>query len=657
MKKLLVGLVAVAVLVGGGFLGLVQYSQARARAEVDRVFQELRAAGREATHGPVGFDLYARTLTVADIRIAARDGIVVTAASLIVSGIAQTEGGDIAARRIEANALSLSLPNAQAGSTATYLVPSLVVTDYSGPPTLVSGGANDGHTALRLTLRQLAATTASRISAPAVTARLSMPGADGAQISTEIVYTNLSTERLEHGRMAHTGFDRVTFVTAGSPGDPASSMKGRLDGFSASNVDTAPLRALAEGEAMGGYATFYEKVSAAAYVVEYGDGTTMQVGSAQGEGFAIDPGVLTLDRLDEMDMFGASSTALNREDGLRRIGASGDRLKGWAFASMTLRDVAARDETATMTARSLTLSDFKDGRLGAFTVEGMGSEEDGEPGTTMDKGVLRGLTFLPLLELSATRGEAGDALGVEAALALLRAIEGIEVSGLIVPQAHGGPPLKVKSLSLGWGQYIGLVPTSFALAATGLEVAVPSDEPMPLTLLADAGLKTVALDLDLALGYDPAAQAIVLSPASARIDTAFAISLEARLAEVARSAFEDPISALSAAPRIEVGPAKLTLTDLGIVGLLLKTRADRLGIAPEDLRAELVSTIRQQAAQLAPLSPDAPALGEAIAAFLAKPGTLTVTLTPRESVKLMDLIAGDPLLAIQDFSVTAINTP
>ena len=69
MKRILIGLIVVAVLAAGGWFGFNLYVQHRATAEVEAAFDGLRAGGGKASHGKVAFDLTSRTLTIEDIAV------------------------------------------------------------------------------------------------------------------------------------------------------------------------------------------------------------------------------------------------------------------------------------------------------------------------------------------------------------------------------------------------------------------------------------------------------------------------------------------------------------------------------------------------------------------------------------------------------------
>ena len=67
MVRILIGLIAAVIIAAAGFFGFQFYTQHQIAAEVDAAFAQICAAGANARHGKVSFDLWSRTIEVADI--------------------------------------------------------------------------------------------------------------------------------------------------------------------------------------------------------------------------------------------------------------------------------------------------------------------------------------------------------------------------------------------------------------------------------------------------------------------------------------------------------------------------------------------------------------------------------------------------------------
>lgn len=654
MKKFVIGLVAIAVLAGAGFFGVTTYARMRAQSEVEAVFQGLRASGRTAQHGTVGFDLFAKTLSVPDISIREPDGATVRVGQLIAAGLSNPENGRIRVRTVEVSDLLIEIPSTPGRAGAQYRVPRIVLEGYDGPDTLLPQEGKE-HVALRLALRQLAATRAERLVIPEAAVRIEAVAPDA--VATRGTYRDMVFETLDMGRIARGGFSALEFETIAPASAPDLGVKGKIEGFSVTGIDTAPFRAVVEETGKGGLATVYETISARGYSLNRGDGSAMAVGRVEARAIALDPAHLRLARLEEIQALSQVQPPLNETDTRRLMEASGDLVRAIGFTEFTLRDVSVAEPTGKATVGAIRLTGQKEGRLDRLDVEALSAEVEGEKPLTLDRLTLRGLNPLPILEASARASSDETIPTLDSALTLLRALEGIEIAGLKASMTDSDMPLVVGAMKLEWGQFIGLVPTRIVLSGSGITGPISEADGAPFSYLAAAGAKEATLAFDTVLAFDPATRTLRLSPASTRIEKALALDLDVTLTQVRPEAFEDPIAALSAAQQIAVGPARLTLTNLGIADLMLKEQAAGARTTPEMLRSEILAQIRELAKEMAPLYPEAAPLGETLAAFVEKPGTLTITLTPLGDVKLMDVIAADPLVLVRDFKVTATAAP
>src|ERR1043165_10211742 len=67
MGKIVIGVFAALVIAAGGYFGFEFYLQQRILNDVEAAFANVRASGAKASHGKISFDLWRRTITVADI--------------------------------------------------------------------------------------------------------------------------------------------------------------------------------------------------------------------------------------------------------------------------------------------------------------------------------------------------------------------------------------------------------------------------------------------------------------------------------------------------------------------------------------------------------------------------------------------------------------
>jgi hypothetical protein len=139
MVKILTGLVALIVVAVGGFFGFQFYTQHRIASEIDAAFEQIRASGGKASHGPVSFDLKSRTVTIADIagQTAAQPPVSFRIASLTAAGVGQPDTARFSADNIEITDVEIDAAMATPpGLSVTYKVPRITAKDYSGPASL-----------------------------------------------------------------------------------------------------------------------------------------------------------------------------------------------------------------------------------------------------------------------------------------------------------------------------------------------------------------------------------------------------------------------------------------------------------------------------------------------------------------------------------------
>src|SRR4051812_35511844 len=169
MRKILIGLLAAAVIAAGGLFGFQYYLQHRVAAEVETAFAGIRAAGGKASHGPVSFDLWTRILTIADITAesASQPPVAVKIANLTARGVGQPDPARFSADSIEAGNVEIAMTMAvQDGLRVTYRAPQIAVAGYSGPAgpfRPLDGTPGDLY---RFLVEQFSAITAASVTAP-----------------------------------------------------------------------------------------------------------------------------------------------------------------------------------------------------------------------------------------------------------------------------------------------------------------------------------------------------------------------------------------------------------------------------------------------------------------------------------------------------------
>jgi hypothetical protein len=182
VQKVLIGIVVAGLLVVGGFFGYKFYVQYRIDSEIEAAFAQIRAAGGQASHGKVSFDPLSRTVSIADIaaEITTPMPLHVKIASFTATGARLADETRFAAETVETTDVEFSF---QAGWSFAYKAPSLIIKDLSGPagPQVREKGGPGADDVYLWALQRIATISSTSITAPSVTATVSLPGASEAQ--------------------------------------------------------------------------------------------------------------------------------------------------------------------------------------------------------------------------------------------------------------------------------------------------------------------------------------------------------------------------------------------------------------------------------------------------------------------------------------------
>ncbi|MFG1422924.1 hypothetical protein [Roseixanthobacter liquoris] len=668
MKKALFAALALVVLGIGGYFGLSFWSGVKARGEVEKIFAGLRQSSMQASHGEVTFDLPRRALSVADITITVADGnSTVRIARLTADGITPPSGGRFTADSVMLHGVEVRTRIVD-GET-TYETPLVEIAGYSGPAAFVLPPvAATSAATLRATLQHFAAMHADRIRLPHATARVRLsavaatpqtPGADAQ--SVDVDYGAFLAEGIDQGRIAHAHLDRIGIRAQIGLKDSAQGIVGTLEEVEATAIDTAPLLALTQppGQAAGaGYMPLYGRVSAGSYSLTQDGGATVMVSDLLAEGIALDPALLNLARLDALNALTQPGHTLSTEDSARLISLTSDILKGVSFTTISMSNASLSEATGKVEIGNFAMTGYAAGKLKRMQLDGLVEHGADASVVTLGNAAVNGLSLAAIMDLAAKAVREGADPSVESLLALFHVLDGFEFADLTVPEPELGGTVSVGQFAVSWDQFIGAVPTRFKLRAREITGPISEADGAPFNLLVAAGMTTATLGFKLDAAYDQGAQAIVIGPASAQVDDAFSVSLDARLTQIPPAAFENADAALGAIDQAGLGPVKLVLVNLGAAELALRAYVDLTNGDIEQMRAALIAAVEEQARAASADFPNAERIGAALVQFLKTPKTLTLTLTPTGDVKLADLAqADDPLALARQLSLDLVAGP
>src|SRR5262249_62176143 len=104
----------------------------------------------------------------------------------------------------------------------------------------------------------------------------------------------------------------------------------------------------------------------------------------------------------------------------------------------------------------------ENGRVAEVSLEGLDAQTPLHEPVKIGRFALRGLGFSELMR-SVARFAPPAQPNPDQVMSLLRALEGIEIEGLIVPYQNSGRPVEIETAKISWGEFVGAV-TSQVLA-------------------------------------------------------------------------------------------------------------------------------------------------------------------------------------------------
>jgi hypothetical protein len=657
MTKVLIGLVAAAILAAAGFFGFEFYLQHRVAAEVEAAFEQIRATGGKASHGKVSFDLLSRTTTVAEIAAEslAQPPLRVKIASLTVSGGGRPDATRFIADTIEAT--DIEVEAAIAGPADWRIAaPRIVIKDYSGPagPPVSSSPVAP----YRMALEQFAAVTASSVTAPSLAATLRVPDAAGGAAAGDYTYTNLALRDIKDGRIAAMIVEHAGYAANVQQGGKAERIDGEIADLAARDIDSGAVLAMLDPVRSNDdtYVRAYRQASFGAYTVALPNGTRMRIDGMTVDDVGLRPSKLQLPSLMALiasaQPLGSTRTPAQTRDMLQKMAGI---YEGIHVGKAEMRGLAMETPQGPLRLATIRFN-LENGKIGEFLLEGLDVRSPQGP-VKLERLALRSLDVANLFRLSSQFSNPGQKPSPDQLFGLLQLLDGTEIKGLVTPYKDRTEPVSIDTLNLNWGQYVGPIPSKARLT---LKMSGPLDAngPAPVKMLIAAGIRSAALNVDLGTAWTEGTRTLALDPVILELGNVLAASARLSLANVPREVFStNPQQAVAMAARIEAGPIEITLRDNGGVDLAVAQYARAQNISPEAARDAIIESVKAQSTAMATTNPDAVAITDVLTRFIEAPrGTLTIKLTPKGVVPAIALIAvfkADPLTALAEFQVEA----
>jgi hypothetical protein len=662
MLKILGGLAAAVLIAVGGYFGFEFYVHQRIVTDVDAAFAAVQASGGKASHGKITFDLWRRAVMVSDIAIesAAQPPVSLKVGQFTAVG-AKSDPGRFAADQIVATDVALSGTMAtQARPQFLYAAPRIEITSYAGPagplrPVDPAAPAD----LYRLILEQFNTVNAAAITIPSVTGHMTM--ASPAAALGDYTYTGLSARDIRDGKIGTMTIEKVDFTAPLQGADgKVDKMTGAVVDLAAYDFDGAAALAMFDPARQNDdkYYRAYRQMKTGAYTASSESGVKLRMEGMTANEIGIRPSRLQFAKvlavLDSMPPPGTTPTPQQTRDVMDKAAAL---YEGFSIGSAELRGLTMELPDGPFRLGAIKLGKLENGKLDEFAFEGLDARA-GQGPVKLGRFALRGLDVANMLrvasQLSLVRNPQPDQLA-----GLLLLLEGTEIRNLSAPYKNTGQPVTVDTLTLGWGQFVGPIPTK-ARAALRMSGPIDASDPEPFNALASAGMKSAAVNLDLGAAWNEGTRSFAIEPVTVEVGGLMTAAARLSFANVPREVFSlNPLQAAIMAAQINVGSLEIAVRDSGGVELGVRQYARKQNISVEDARRAIIDTVRAKGMELAATNPDAVAIATALARFIESPrGTLTVKLTPRGRVAMMDIaqsLKGAPLEALGRFQVDASN--
>lgn len=651
MKRILIGLIMAAVLGAGGWFGFNLYVQHRAAAEVEAAFERIRAGGGKASHGKITFEFATRTLTIEDIAVepAQTQFANIKVAKVTAVGVRQPDQTHFSADTIDVSGVEVAYTSSErAKIKADYKIPQITARDFSGPTHAVgtppSGSIIDMY---RFMLAQYASISAAEIAVPTVA--VNVDAGTGNPGSGEYVYSGLSVQNVNGGKIEAAKTDRVSFtLDLAQPGKPAK-MTGELSGLAMQDFDATAVRAALDqqGSTDDNFHRIYRRISANSYVVTTAPGMRVLIDGIIFDDVAIRPSRFRPAEIIELvPADGSIPTPAQSRD---MIGKVADFFEGFRIGKAEVGKQTIETPQGTGRLNAVKYDQDK------IALEGLDMPlPQGQ--LKMERFTLKSFSAGNLMRWAASLKTPGQPPSPDQMLGLFRVLEGAEIKGVVSPYKTTRQLFTIDTISLNWGQLVGSIPSRANLV---VKMVTPTDPANPaLQPLIMAGVDKLAIDLDLGAAWTESTGAFALAPATVDLGNLAKAQLRFALANVPRGLFTtDPVQAMGQLAQVETGALELSLRDSGVVDLVVAQFARMQNVSRDAARSAIVAMIRAQGEKIAASNLDARVAVDAFAGFVETSGqTLSIRLTPLGKLpvlQLMDVLDQEPIIALAQFRIEA----
>jgi hypothetical protein len=433
MAKILIGLVGATAVAVAGFFGFAFYMQHRVAGDIETAFDQIRATGSKASHGKVSFDLWSRTVTIADIagESTAQPPLSVKIAHFTASGVSQQDATRFSADTIETTGVEVGATMAdQAGSRLTYTAPRVTIKDYSGPVSpQQQPGPSSAIDMYRFALEQLASVTASSVTAPSVAGTVNF---DAAMMSaSDFVYSGLALKDIKNGKIASMKVDRAVFTANTQQTAVAVKVTGELANVALYDFDASAAAAVLDPKNANDDRIYriYGQMTAGSYTLGFEQGMRFVIDGITVDDIGIRPSRLRIPALmaaiPPPNTVPTPAQMRDMQDKLAGI------YEGTRIANAELRGLSFETPEGPFKLSAIRLN-LENGKIGEFAFEGLDARTRQGP-FKVGRFALKSFDIANLLRMSALFSNPAQKPPPEQLLGLLLLIEGVEVKDFVAP--------------------------------------------------------------------------------------------------------------------------------------------------------------------------------------------------------------------------------
>jgi hypothetical protein len=654
MKRILIGLIALAVLAVGGWFGFTLYAKHRVTAEIETAFEQIRSGGGKASHGKIGFDLPTRTLEIEDIAIepSAQSQMQIRIANVKATGLRQADEARFSADTIAFSGIAFAIDSTVGPSAvkAAYTIPQATIRDYAGairpqalPP---SNAITDLY---RFGLAQFSSVSASSIEVPTIAVTIAGKPGTAKPEGGDLAYSGLVMKNLRQGKVEATKADKLTFTfKTVQPGKP-DQITGELSNLAMSDFDASGMIVSLDPDKANDDSIhrLYGQISTGPYTVTSGD-VRLRVDGITVDDIGVQPSKF---RMAEMlailpqDQSKPPTPAQARE----LMEKLADFYEGFRVGKIEIGKTSVATPQGTGSVNAVR---YKDGDI---AIEGVDTPTP-QGQFKMERFALKSFNTPSLMRWAAGLITPGRAPAADQMLGLFGVLAGAEIKGVTAPFKTTKKLVTIDTISLDWGALVGSIPSKAHVVAKFV-TPVDASDPKQLALIA-SGIDKLAIDLDLGAAWTEPSSSFALTPAALDIGGIAKAQLRVALGNVPRDMFStDPAQLMGLAAKVEAGALEFSLHDNGGVDAVVAQMARIQNVSRDAARSALVDMIRARGEQIAASNLDAKPAVDALASFVETSGqTLTIKLTPLGKVplmQLMDALNSEPIVALAQFRIEA----